>query len=54
VAETPVNPQPVAPVIQPPMERQPVSPAELIPNFPMDEEVNYIFKEFDGEIGNDL
>lgn len=53
VVETPVAPQPVAP-IQPPMERQPMSPAELIPNFPMDEEENYIFKEFDGEIGNDL
>ena len=53
VVETPVSPQPVAP-IQPPMERQPVSPAEMIPNLPMDEEENYIFKEFDGEVTNDL
>jgi hypothetical protein len=53
VVEVPVQPQPVAP-IQPPVEHRPVSPAELIPNFPMDEEENYMFKEFDGEISNDL
>lgn len=53
VVDVPVQPQPVAP-IQPPVVRQPVSPAELIPNFPMDEEENYIFKEFDGEVSNDL
>lgn len=57
VVDLPLNPQSVAPLL-PPLERpavpSAVAPAALIPNFSMDEEENYIFKEFNGEISDDL